>query len=42
MFVCLCQSFEGIPDVPDISPPPLPLKPDPLLLKKHLAALEGL
>ncbi|XP_065113885.1 palmitoyltransferase ZDHHC8B [Paramisgurnus dabryanus] len=25
---------------PDVSPPPLPPKPDPLVMKKHLAALE--
>ncbi|XP_056593235.1 palmitoyltransferase ZDHHC8B isoform X2 [Triplophysa dalaica] len=36
----ILTSLEGIPDVPDTSPPPLPLKPDPVLLKNNLAALE--
>lgn len=41
---CLCQSLEDVED-PDSTgltgPPPLPPKPDPVLLKNHLAALEG-
>jgi len=42
--MCLFQSLEEVDD-PDskslTSPPPLPPKPDPVLLKNHLAALEG-
>uniref|UniRef100_A0A672LGN9 Palmitoyltransferase n=1 Tax=Sinocyclocheilus grahami TaxID=75366 RepID=A0A672LGN9_SINGR len=42
--VCLYQSLEEV-DAPDSKrltcPPPLPPKPDPVLLKNHLAALEG-
>uniref|UniRef100_A0A673L7T3 Palmitoyltransferase n=1 Tax=Sinocyclocheilus rhinocerous TaxID=307959 RepID=A0A673L7T3_9TELE len=44
ILVCLCQSLEEV-DAPDSKrltcPPPLPPKPDPVLLKNHLAALEG-
>lgn len=44
IILCLCQSLEEVDD-PDskglTSPPPLPPKPDPVLLKNHLAALEG-
>uniref|UniRef100_A0A671N6X3 Palmitoyltransferase n=1 Tax=Sinocyclocheilus anshuiensis TaxID=1608454 RepID=A0A671N6X3_9TELE len=44
ILVCLYQSLEEV-DAPDSKrltcPPPLPPKPDPVLLKNHLAALEG-